>query len=400
MSGRESTSNFWLFVELLARWRTFIVAVVFLATATAIVVSLLLPKWYEASALLLPPKDVTMPSPGAGRLAEVVSVTEGLNLPVMVTASDVYARMLKSRSIAREIIDRFDLREQYETETFTETYDFLMERSDFRVTEEGLLKVSVEDRDPEQAAAMANAFVASLDSINREIVTQRVRQNREFVQRRLEQAKAELDSARAEFERFQIQHKAVDFDEQTRLAIDQAVRLKTELAQLDIEISMREPTLGEENTELKELKRRRRMVRSELNQLEEQDSDTSYFSLPLSAIPTLRGQYETLYSRVRVAESIYRILLEQLEEVKYQEQETTPTLSILDLAVPPEIKSRPQRTLIVGITFLVSLLVSVLLAAVFDYVRRLKTASPENYERANMFLGAWFGWLPGVKRRK
>jgi uncharacterized protein involved in exopolysaccharide biosynthesis len=107
-----------------------------------------------------------------------------------------------------------------------------------------------------------------------------------------------------------------------------------------------------------------------------------------------------LYSRVKVAESIYRILLEQLEEVKYQEQETTPTLSVLDRAVPPELKSRPQRQLIVISTFVISLLIAILLAAVFDYVRRLKTTSPENYERATMFLSAWFGWLPGVKRRK
>ncbi len=397
MTERESTNNFWLFLELLARRRTLIVAFVLLATVMSVVVTLVLPKWYEARALLLPPKDVTLPSPGAGRLAEVVSVTRGLNLPVMVTPSDVYARMLKSRTIADEIIDRFDLRTLYEQDNFVETYDLLMERSSFQVTEEGLLEVAVEDKDPERAAAMANAFVQVLDSINREIVTERVRQNRQFVQERLDQAQAELDSARATFREFQMQHKTIDFDEQTRLAIDQAAQLKSDLAALEIDIKMLEQTLGTENRQLRQLKQKRELIREQLRQLESENPDNSYFSLPVSEIPTLRGQYEMLYSRVKVSESIHRMLLEQLEEVKYQEQEKTPTISVLDRAKPPEVKSRPRRRLIVISTFVLSIIVAILLAAVVDYVSRMRTTSPENYRRVRMFLAAWFGWLPGVK---
>ncbi|HOD65667.1 MAG TPA: Wzz/FepE/Etk N-terminal domain-containing protein [candidate division Zixibacteria bacterium] len=399
MNDRAAANNFWLFLELLARRRTFIVTFVLLATLAAVITAFALPKWYRATALLLPPKDVTLPTPGAGRLEDVVSVTKGLNLPVMVTPSDVYARMLKSRTIAREIVERFDLMALYKEDNFVETYDVLMDRARFRVTEEGLLEISVEDRNAARAAAIANAFVDVLDSINREIVTGRVRQNRTFVQERLAVAKVELDSARAQFREFQMRNRAIDFDEQTRLAIDQAARLKSDLASLDIDIAMKEQTLGADNTDLRELKRRRATVQDRLDQLERSNPDSSFFSLPVSAIPTLRGQYEVLYSRVRVAESIYRILLEQLEEVKYQEQEKQPVLSVLDRAVPPEIKSRPQRSIIVLAAFALAVLAAVLLAAAVDYVDRMRTASPENYRRVQMFAQAWFGWLPGLKRR-
>lgn len=399
MTERDSTNNIWLFLELLARRRTFIIVFVVLATLGAVAVSFVLPKWYKATALLLPPKDISLPSPGPGQLAEVVSVTKGLNLPVMVTASDVYARMLKSRTITQEIVTRFDLQRLYKQDNFVETYDLLMKRAKFRVTEEGLLEVSVEDKSPERASEMANAFVDVLDSINRVIVLDRVRQNRAFVQERLDQAKVELDTSRALFREFQLVNRAIDFDEQTRLAIDQAAKLKSELAQLNIEVVMTEQTLGAENTELKQLNRRRETVRNQLELLERSNPDSSFFSLPVSAIPSLRGQYEVLYSRVRVAESIYRILLEQLEEVKYQEQEKTPTLSVLDRAVPPEIKSRPQRRIIVMVSFALAVLAAVLLAAMVDYVSRMKTTSPENYHRVQLFVQAWFGWLPGVRRR-
>jgi len=148
------------------------------------------------------------------------------------------------------------------------------------------------------------------------------------------------------------------------------------------------------------LRRRRELVREQLVQLEENNPDSSFFSLPVASIPTLRGQYEEFYSRVRVGESLYRILLEQLEQVKIQENEKTPTISILDRARPPDTKSKPKRTMIVGGTFGLSVIFAVFVAAFLEYLVRLKQRSPEDYVRARYFIDAFFGWLPGVKKSK
>lgn len=395
---RPQSNNFWLLLELLAKRRTFIAAFVFLATLASVAIALVLPKWYQASALLLPPKDLSLPIPGLARLSEVVSVTKGLDLPVMVTSSDVYARMLESRAIAERIIDKFDLKTGLGADNFREAYEELMDRSEFKVTDEGLLVVSVEDKDPQMAADLANAFVDELDRVNREIALERVRQNRTFIEERLAQVKLELGAARTEFENFQLTNRTVDFDEQTRLAVEQAVTLKVLLGELDIELKMLEKTLAEDNTELVELKRRRQVVKEQLRRLEEDNPDSSFFSLPVSSIPSLRGQYEVLYSRVRVGESLYKILLEQLEQAKIQENEKTPTISVLDRAKPPEIKSKPKRLLIVGATFGFSLLFAVLLAALLDYLSRLKQSRPEDYARVMLFVEAFFGWLPGTRK--
>ncbi|MEW5995516.1 MAG: Wzz/FepE/Etk N-terminal domain-containing protein [Candidatus Zixiibacteriota bacterium] len=390
--------NLWLFLEALARRRTFIFVFVLAVTAISVVISLLLPKWYRAEALLLPPKDLSVEVPGVGQFSEVTSLTKGLDLPMMVTSSDVYARILESRTVAERIIGQFDLQSYYGKSNFKRTYKALMGHAEFKVTEEGLLTVSVEDRAPDMAARLTNAFVDELDRVNRDIASERVRQNREFIEGRLRQARKELDSARADFEQFQLEHKAVDFDEQSRLAIEQAIKLKVKLAELDIEMKMYEKNLTESNTELAELKRRRRIISDQLRQLETSNPDTSFFSLPISAIPSLRGQYEELYSRVRVGESLYRILLEQREQVKIQENEQTPTLTVLDRATPPELKSRPKRLLIVLGTFVLSLFIAVFMAAFLDYLNRLQTHSPEVYARIRLFGRAFFGWLPGIRR--
>lgn len=398
--NETSSNNIWRFLELIARRRGMIVGIVVVSVIVAVVVSLLLPKWYQATALILPPKNVSFSTGGMTQLAEVANVVEGLSLPVMVTPSDVYARMLTSRTIAEHIIDSFDLHTKYKTGNRLETYLALMTHARFEVTDEGLLRVSVEDRDPKVAADIANAFVAELDQLNRSIASRRAVQNRVFIEERVGQVKAQLDSARQAFEEFQINNRAVDFDEQTRLAMEQAISLKVALAQLEIDLKMNEQVLGADNPDLVEKRRRRDIIKGQLAALETTNADSSFFSLPLSAVPTLKGRYEMLYSKVKVNEQLYTMLLGQLEQAKLQENEELPTISVLDYATVPEIRNRPQRTLIVASTAAISFIVAIILAVLLEYFRRLRETDPDNYSRAMYVIHAFFGWLPGVKKVK
>jgi uncharacterized protein involved in exopolysaccharide biosynthesis len=399
MSQTDST-NLWLLLEVLARRRGLILTVTILVTLAAVVTSLLLPKYYRAEALLLPPKDVSIPVAGLGRISEVVSVTKGLNLPVLVTTSDVYRRMLMSHRITDHVIDQFQLVDRYGARNRDEAYLNLMETAEITVTSEGLLLVTVEDRDPTVAADMVNSFVDQLDVVNREIASSRARQNRAFIEERLVQVSEELNSARSEFEAFQMKHKTVDFAQQTKLAVEQAIELKIKLGETDLELAILQNKLGEDNTELLELKRRRSLVANQLEQLERTNQDSSFFSLPIASIPALKGQYDELYARVRVNEGLYTTLLGQLEQAKIQENEELPTITVLDRAEPPQMRSRPKRTIIVVLAFGVSLILSILMAVWLEYLIRLHKTSPEDYDRVQMFIGAFLGWLPGIKKAR
>lgn len=175
-------SNIWLFFDVMARRRGLVIAIVLVVTLGAVLTSLLLPSWYSAEVLLLPPKELATSMPaGLSQIADIVSMTEGLTLPMMVTPSDVYARILRSRTLSDRIIDRFDLAGRYNTESTIDTYLALMSHTDFRVTDEGLLSISVEDRDPATAAEMANAYIDELNKLSAQMVVSRARQNRVFI---------------------------------------------------------------------------------------------------------------------------------------------------------------------------------------------------------------------------
>lgn len=341
-----------------------------------------------------------MPIPELSQLAEVTSVTQGLDLPVMVTPSDIYARMLTSRTITDTIIDRFDLVNRYDVRNRKKALEELMYLSRFFVTDEGLIEIAVEDTDPDTAAAMANMFVDELIRLNEKIAADRARSNRDFIGDRLGEVKMALDSARSRLEEFQMENKAIDFDEQTRLAIEQAATLKVSLAEVELKLALKEKKLGKDNAELIELRREREVIRGQLDRLETTNADSSFFSLPVASIPSLKGQYEALYSSVRVNETLYDLLLRQSEQAKIAENDKGSTISVLDRAVPPEEKSRPRRSRIVAGAFVISLILSILIAATIDYVARLADVSPDDYRRAQSFIGAFFGWLPGIKKSK
>ena len=393
-------NNLFRLLEVLAIRRGLVIGLIVFGTLLSVVIALVLPQWFRGEALILPPKEQTIKAAGLAELAEVTSVTGGLNLPVLVTPSDLYARMLKSHAISDPIIKRFNLQERYRARNLTETYVALMDRARFRVTDEGLLSISIEDRDPQAAADLTNAFVDELTTLNQKISTFRAVQNRQFIDERLARVQTQLDSSRRALEEFQRTNRAVDFDEQTRLAIAQATDMKVALAKVDLEVKVLERVAGQDNPELAEKKSRRQILERQLTDLEQGGRDNSYFSLPVSRIPALKGRYELLYSNVKVNEALYETLLGLSEQAKVQEGSQSTTFSVLDRAAVPELRSRPQRTIIVLAGFGFSVLIAFLLAAALEYMRRLEQTSADDYHRAMRFVSAFLGWLPGVKKTR
>jgi uncharacterized protein involved in exopolysaccharide biosynthesis len=394
----QTAGNLWHVLEVIARRRGLIIGLTLAATAVAVVISLLLPPWYSSTALLMPPPDQPRVS-GISGLADVGILAGGTRVPGMITQNDVYARMLRSRRISDRIIDIHRLDTLYKASNRTGLYEALAAHVSIRVIDEGMLSIAVEARQPEMAAAIARTYVDELTKLNSEILTPAVRQKREFIEARRAEFGQQLTEARGALERFQIDKRAVNFDQQTRLAIDQAVSLKVQEAALNLEIAMDRQQLGDDNPILHEKRQRLAVIQKELHKLEWGGPDSSFFSLPMAAVPALRGEYGALYARVTVAESLHGALLELLEEARIQEKEQGPVIAVLDWPEVPDMRSRPQRSLIVLGAFACALILAIALALLLEFVRRLESARPDDHRRLLVFAHAFLGWLPGVKRK-
>lgn len=394
--NEPQNDSLWLFLETLGRRRGFVFSFIIITTLLAVGVSLLLPDKYDASALLLPPKEESMQ---VVNLADSREGLSGIDLSSMSTSADVLVKILTSRTIAFRIIDRFELIQRYDNDNYIDTRDMLRDQSKIVTTPEGLIFIGVTDYDAQMAADLANAFVDELYKISEEIVSSGAKEKITFFSEKLEKVNEDLAEARKNLETFQTENRAVDLEEQTKMVMEQAIELRITLSEIEIDLKVKELTGEATSPELVQLRSKRIIVKEELDKLEYGSSDSSYFALPISSISTLKNQYEVLYGRVRVTEALSRLLRQQLEQARIRESGSFPEFAVIQRAIKAEKSLKPDRVLIVFIAFLLSIMTAVFLAVLKDYLERMKIASPENYSRVAFFMKSYFGWLPGIKAK-
>ncbi len=140
-------------LALIRRRARFIALNVGIVTVVALAVSLVLPKWYSAKAVLLPPTEEES-SPGLSSL--LPRGLGGVKLPGAPSLSDVFISILKSRSVGDRIVTRFGLVQRYRMHDTEKTLKELQGHTKLTLGDEGTISIAVEDRDPKTAAAMAN----------------------------------------------------------------------------------------------------------------------------------------------------------------------------------------------------------------------------------------------------
>lgn len=379
MEDSRDSFNLWKMLLVLAKRKVFIVAFVSVCTVGAVAVAFLLPKWYRAKTSILPSRyDQHMGI--SGNFAEYTMSSAGFELPIMATPSDVYATMLKSETVRRAVIDELKLRDHFGIKSMHKMLVHLHDKTNIKVTGEGVVQLYYEDKDPEMAARIANSYIRHLDELNREVRSGKAKSDRLFIHGRLEATKANLDSAQAALLDFQHKNSTINLDKQRDLALDAAAKLKTQLALTRVSLDVKSRSYSPDHPEVKRLKLEVEELEHQLADLETGRGKSSYLNLPLAKIPSLSAQYADLQSEVAVQEKIYDLLTGMYEEARIKEQKDTPTISVLETAYPPEIKYRPMRSLIVLSTFLASICLSVLIALFADYLENLRRISPSDFE--------------------
>lgn len=188
---------------------------------------------------------------------------------------------------------------------------------------------------------------------------------------------------------FQSEHNAISIEDQARAVIGAAAAMQTDAMELEImRQGMIASGLDESHDRVKKLEREillrqdamtflrdglnaesRGVMRNRQNfELEMQEN----LFLPLRDIPKVAQDYAILEKDVLVQKALMQLLLQQEAESLIESRNNTATVQVLDPAVPPEIKARPQRVLIVFIAGVLSLFASISYTLGSVYVRNLR----------------------------
>ena len=382
--GLRDEQNLLDYLFVLVRWRRFIVVSTLTVTIAAVATSLVLPQTWTAQTKLLPPEEE-----GGARMG--LSLLVGNAMPAGLrglvggaTPSERLITLLESNRVAGGMVDEFELVSLYGVPHRDRAIEILREQIEYVIEDDGSLTIRVSADDPQLAADLTNGVARQLDSVNRQYKRQQARDLKEFLEKRIELTEEELRLSAKSLQSFQELHGLVDLEAQTSAAIDVLKGIVKELAELDFELSLLELQLNPQHEDRKLHELKVTVLREQVQQLQGNlavaGSDPGqpgyaepleFLGPPLRELPKLMLEHSELTLAVELRAEIIRFLGTKFEEAKYREALNTPTLQILDPATPPRTRSGPRRTLMAVGAFAVSVLLSGVLAFLFESFYRL-----------------------------
>ena len=331
---------------ILASGKKLIISLTLICGLAAGIVAFVVPKTYMATATILSPQPQSSSAIAMmgqlGGLAGLAGQSLGIKDP-----ADTYIGILESRTIADTMIVQFKLQELYRTKTLIATRKKLAQKASFMAADSGLIEISVEDREPQRAADMANAYVAHLQEQNSRLAVSEASQRRLFFERQLEDEKNKLAEAEGEFKIFQEQRGAFHVDSQMEAVMQSTIKLRTEITAGEVNLERLKAGGTAQNPKVLQQEAVLKRLHSELRQLEEKNSARNQDDplLPTSMMPEVGLEYARKLREVKYHEALYEFMAQQYETARIDEARESPVIQMVDVAVPPDWKSAPKRSL-------------------------------------------------------
>jgi len=356
----------------LAREKKRILQITVAAALLATIVAFLLPKMYTATATLLPPQQkqstLNLMLGQLGALAGLGGASDlGLKNP-----ADLFVAMLRSRTIEDNLINRFDLRKVYWVKRYQDARKKLESHSEVVATKEGLISISVSDREPRRAAEIANAYVEELHNLNQNLAITEAGQRRLFYDQQLRAEREEL--SRAELALKQVQEKSglLQPDAQGRTVIASVADMRAQIAVHEVQLQTMRSYATSNNPDLKRAETELAGLRSQLAKLEHNNAAVGdgNIGIPARQMPQAELEYLRRAREVKYHDALYEFLGKQLEAARIDEGQNAILIQVVDSAVEPERKSGPRRMLIVLVSTATGFMLACVGVLIMEALRR------------------------------
>jgi uncharacterized protein involved in exopolysaccharide biosynthesis len=344
---------------ILWRERTLLGRVITVGTLLTLLVALLVPNRYESSTRLMSPdmRGSTSEALMTGLLSRTGGGLAGLgaNLLGLDNTGAMFIGVLNSRSVADNLVKRFDLKKVYRDGRDQDARQDLADRTNISEDRKSeIITIAVEDRDPRRAAALAAAYVDELNRLLTQVNTSSAHRERVFIEERLKVVRQELDIAAKQLSDFSTKNTTLDPKEQGKAMVGAVVTLQGELIANETQLRGLQQIYSDNNVRIRSLQARIGELRHQLEQLRGSgaelppapgDGDNSSYP-SFRRLPALGVTYADLYREVKLREVVFETLTQQYEMAKIAEAKEIPSVKVLDPANLPEKKSGPHRLLI------------------------------------------------------
>lgn len=333
-----------------------LVGVPILAGLCALGVTFLIAPTFTASTTFLPPQQQqsaaasTLASLGA--LSGLAGAAAGIKSP-----GEQYVSILQSTTVADRVVDAFKLMDVYQASFRVEARKELAQNVRIVLGKrDGLITVEVDDQSPQRAADMANRYVDELRRMASELALTEAQQRRVFFDAQLKQTRDKLAAAQKALQGTGFNQGALRAEPKT--AAEGYARLKAEATAAEVRLQTLRRGLVDATPEVQQQQALLDALREQLAALEASSNVTG------------GSDYIGKYREFKYQETLFDLFARQYELARVDESREGPLIQVVDVAQPPEKKSRPRR----GVTALVTTASTAVLLALLLLARQARSS--------------------------
>jgi tyrosine-protein kinase Etk/Wzc len=369
----------------LAKRKLFILSFVGCVAVSSAIITMFLPKSYTANAKILPPQpSQSVAAAMLGQLGPLAPLLTGLggNLGLH-NPNEMYVAMLRSRTVADDLIDHFDLMNVYHQKLRVEARKRLGIVTEIVAgTKDNIISISVEDRDPQRAANIANGYVEELEKLTKTLAVTDASKRRLFFEREAKNANDDLAAAEQELKHTEEKTGMIQLDNQSRVMLQAYADLRAQVTLKEVQVQAMRSFATPENPDLARAQQELTALRAQLAHLEQ--GARSGAVVPLEKVPGVALEYVRKLREVKYREALLELMLKQYEIARIDESKDSSVVQELDKAVPPEKRSWPPRTALVLASTLLALMVAIGAALLMEKIQRARE-DPQFAARFQLF---------------
>ena len=374
-------------ISVLVKYRWFLFWFIFVITAGTTLYAVFAPKWYKSTASVFPAEknDLLSMISGFSNLAKGFSASKGLAaLTGANSEADRYVAILKSATVTKEVIKKFDLRNHYEMKDdyYEDIVKEWLSNLDLEIQDEGNLTITVFDKNPRLAAEIANYLVDKLNEVSTELSVVNAKANRLFVEKRYFQNIEDIKKLESEMKNFQEKYGVVAVPEQIEATVKSMSSIYVDLYRKEVEYNVMKQTYGADhplvNTSKIEMTELQKKIQ-QLNNGNDASQKDIKLMIPFKQAPALANDYLKIYRNLEIQYKILEFIQPLYEQAKVEEARNTPSVLVLDHAVPAQKKSKPKISLYASISFIVTLFLGLAFVFLLEILNKFKITDPTKY---------------------
>ena len=353
------------------------------AVVVGVVMSLIATPIFSSKAVIMPAQQGGGGS-AAGALAQLSQVP-GLGALGAISggkgSDQLYVAFMRSQTFQDTIIKKHDLRKKWGSKSIEDARMSLSGIVSIGPDKQsGLINIIALDPDPKFAAELANSHVDELQRILERVATTEAQQRRMFYESQIARTQTNLAAAEVRYRQAQESSGIQVTSMLAESALRTSSELRAKITGLEIQLQASSAFVTAKNPDTQRAASELAALRARLAQLEQGSGHSA-------ATPRQQATMQA-FRELKVQEAMLDGFVRQLEIAKIDESKEGVPLQVVDVAIPAEIRSSPQRTNMVKAAGSLGAAIGIILALLKAGIKKISLGSG-NKSRLQALKVAW-----------